>query len=146
MNDKPLQIADHFPVITADMDVHTLPWTGGMEFYQGLTQRFGSFQNHVLVSCHTFDAAWPTWEMHPRGDEIVILLQGRATLALLEDGQARRVALAAPGDYVVVPRGAWHTATDAAGARMLFITPGEGTENRVDPHHPDPGDYGSEQG
>ena len=36
----------------------------------------------------------------------------------------------APGDYVIVPRGTRHTARIRKPARMLFITPGEGTETR----------------
>jgi quercetin dioxygenase-like cupin family protein len=34
-----------------------------------------------------------------------------------------------PGDTVIVPRGAWHTAKIAGTTSMLFITPGEGTLN-----------------
>ena len=31
--------------------------------------------------------------------------------------------------YVIVPRNTWHTAKVTTPTRMLFITPGEGTEN-----------------
>jgi len=136
MSNKPPNIMETFPVLTSDMEVHALPWTGGMEFFQSLAERFGSFENHVLVSCYRFDEAWPTWEYHPKGDEIVILLEGSATMALLKDEEETTVNLSESGDYVIVPRGAWHTATAADNARMLFITPGEGTENRVDPRDP----------
>jgi hypothetical protein len=34
---------------------------------------------------------------------------------------------------VVVPRNTWHTARVSGTTRMLFITPGEGTEIRADP-------------
>jgi hypothetical protein len=34
------------------------------------------------------------------------------------------------GSYVVVPKGVWHTARTSVATRMLFVTPGEGTENR----------------
>lgn len=32
--------------------------------------------------------------------------------------------------YVVVPRGTWHTSRTRNACRMLFITPGEGTQIR----------------
>jgi oxalate decarboxylase/phosphoglucose isomerase-like protein (cupin superfamily) len=59
-----------------------------------------------------------------------MLLSGSATV-LLEDGDAvREIALRAPGDYVLVPRGAWHTARTDEPTAMLFLTPGNGTEHR----------------
>lgn len=126
------QISGMFPVLTPEMAVRPLPFDGP-EFYAGLDDEFGSFDRHVLISCHSFDSAWPTWEMHPEGDECVILLSGRATMVLLRDGKEEEATLAAPGEYIVVPRGAWHTAAAADSATMLFITPGQGTENREHP-------------
>ena len=132
-NSGPMQILDTFPVLTPDMKVEALPFTGGMEFYEGLEQHFGTFERHVLVSCHEFNSAWDTWECHPRGDEVVILLSGSATMVLALDGEHRVTQLMTPGEFVIVPRGTWHTASAAENARMLFITPGEGTENLEEP-------------
>ena len=131
--DKPMQILDTFPVLTPDMRVEALPFTGGMEFYEGLETKFGSFNKHVLVSCHEFNEAWATWEFHPKGDEVVVLLSGTATMALLIDGEHQLVDVETPGEFVIVPQGIWHTAIAADNARMLFITPGEGTENLEEP-------------
>jgi hypothetical protein len=50
-----------------------------------------------------------------------------ATLVLEDIGSEE---LTEPGAFVVVPKGTWHTARTAAPTRMLFITPGERTENR----------------
>ena len=85
------------------------------------------------LQVHEFNADWPTWEIHPSGDEIVVLQPGTATLVLRGDDGETRVQLAGPGAYVVVPRNTWHTARVSGTTRMLFITPGEGTENRADP-------------
>lgn len=101
--------------------------------YQQLDERFDGFAGHSLVAMHSFDGDWPTWEMHPRGDEVVCLLSGRAEMRLREDGRERSVLLDAPGAFVVVPRGTWHTARIGEPTSMLFITPGEGTENRETP-------------
>lgn len=124
------QITDTFSVLTPTLNVDALPYGGGMEFYEGLEARYGGFADHVLIACHEFNEPWPTWEAHPKGDEIVMLLTGSATLEWRLGTQRETATLSAPGEYIIVPRGAWHTATAAANARMLFITPGEGTENR----------------
>lgn len=136
MDSKTYKVLESFPVLTPGMDIEPVPWTGGMEFYEDLTRRFGGFENHVLVSCHEFDEPWPTWECHPKGDEMVLLLSGSATMSMLVDNESRTAELSGPGDYLIVPRGTWHTASAADNARMLFVTPGEGTENRTDPDDP----------
>lgn len=101
--------------------------------YQELDERFGGFKGHVLVATYEFGESWPTWEIHPKGDELVVLLSGEARMVLREKGGERVVRLEKPGDYVIVPRGTWHTARIESPTRMLFITPGEGTENRAAP-------------
>ena len=50
--------------------------------YQRLEQNYNGFQGHTLVSCYEFDADWANWELHPAGDEVVILLSGQATMLL----------------------------------------------------------------
>ena len=129
MPHEALEIEKHFPVLTPEMGMEALPWTGGMEFYENMQSHFGPFENHVLIACHRFNEAWSTWECHPKGDELVLLLSGRADMALLKDGAVDTITLDTPGAYLIVPRGCWHTALDADDAQMLFVTPGEGTEN-----------------
>ena len=126
------QIKEVFPILTPEMDLRPLPFDGP-SFYQRLDAEFGSFGNHVLISCHSFNEAWTTWECHPNGDECVILMSGTATMALLKDGEEHTTVMDTPGQYIVVPRGPWHKATEADNASMLFITPGEGTLNEVQP-------------
>jgi hypothetical protein len=64
----------------------------------------------------------------------VCLLSGRTTLVLFVDGdlagREKLVELSEPGAYVVIPKGTWHTARTSVNCTMLFITPGEGTQNR----------------
>ena len=101
--------------------------------FEDLHRHFEGFRGRVLVSMYTFEKDWPTWECHPHGDEVVVLMEGRAEMVLEQPGGQRSVRLAKAGDFVVVPRGTWHTARIAAPARMLFVTPGEGTQNRATP-------------
>ena len=69
-------------------------------------------------------------ERHPAGDEIVCLLSGDVKMVLDRGGAEEVAGLRDPGSYVVVPKGTWHTARTSVPTRMLFVTPGEGTENK----------------
>lgn len=83
-----------------------------------------------LMTAFTFSEPWSMWERHPAGEELVMLLEGVATLVLEEDGQQRTVEPSQPGSYVLVPQGVWHTARTGVQTTMLFLTPGTGTEHR----------------
>lgn len=83
-----------------------------------------------LVSTYDFSEDWESWEMHPAGEEVVVLISGALEFLLEVDGAERKVALSQPGQFLLVPRGSWHTANVAQAAKVLFITPGDGTEHR----------------
>lgn len=83
-----------------------------------------------LVSTYDFGEDWATWEKHPAGEELVILLAGAMDLILSMDGREESVSLTSPGQYLIVPRDTWHTANVPQGAVALFITAGEGTQHR----------------
>lgn len=120
-----------FVVVDPKLSASVLPVNE--TFWQDLEKRYGTFAGHSLISAYCFTTDWPTWERHPEGDEIVCLLSGSADLLLQETGGERRVSLAEAGAFVVVPKGTWHTAKVSEQATMLFVTPGEGTENRQQP-------------
>lgn len=103
------------------------------EFYAELDRDFGGFEGHILVQRYTFDSPWPTWEIHPDGDEFVYLISGDTDLVLHTAAGEQVVRVDAPGDYVMVPRGTWHTARPHAPTSMLFVTPGAGTLNSETP-------------
>jgi hypothetical protein len=48
-----------------------------------------------LVMVGTGDSSWTTWESHPAGEELVVVLAGRMTLIQEIDGVERRVDLRA---------------------------------------------------
>ena len=95
-----------------------------------LDERFGDFAGSSLISTFAFDTPWPTWEMHPAGDEFVYLLEGDTDMVLATPAGEELCRLSEAGEYLVVPRGTWHTARPRAATRLLFVTPGQGTENR----------------
>ena len=98
--------------------------------YERLNENYDGCKGCELVSCHEFDSDWPTWEIHPHGDEIVILLSGEVTFVLQLEAGDESILLDQDGSYVIVPKNVWHTARTKGNAKLLFITPGEGTENR----------------
>ena len=83
-----------------------------------------------LVSLHTFSTSWDAWEMHPRGDELVVCAVGSMVLRQEIDGEVRTVRLEA-GQAVINPPGVWHTADVDAACTAWFITAGVGTEIRA---------------
>lgn len=61
---------------------------------------------------------------------IVCLLSGEVRMVFDREGREEITHLSTPGAYVIVPMGTWHTARVVSAAKMLFVTPGEGTQNR----------------
>ncbi len=75
------------------------------------------------------EASWDSWERHPAGEELVVLISGRIDVVQELDG-AEHVVELRPGQAMVNPVGVWHTARVHEPGLALFITPGEGTEGR----------------
>ena len=128
MKNFPLNIEQDFVVL--DPRKNATIETCDEALYQRLANNYEAFTGHELISCHHFESAWDTWEIHPAGDEIVILMSGSITFALKLDDQEQQMVLANAGDYLIIPKNTWHTARNADHAKVLFITPGEGTQNQ----------------
>lgn len=105
------------------------PFTG-MEWYADYIDRTASDgEEGRLVSMYAFDASWDTWEMHPKGSELVLCVAGEVDVVQEIDGEEVRTTLAV-GEYAINPPGVWHTADVAEAATVVFITAGLGTEHR----------------
>ncbi len=130
MNLSVFDLEKKFVVIDDGMNMH--PETNRDTLYQDLDQHYGKFRGCELVALHHFDRDWPTWERHPAGDEMLVLLEGEIELQVKDQGSTSSVSLLRSGDSVVIPKGCWHTGKVPDSAKVLFVTPGEGTENRMD--------------
>ena len=64
--------------------------------YEDLDRDFEGFRGRYLVAKYSFEGDWPTWEIHPKGDEVVVLLAGAADMLLDEGGRHRVVKLTSP--------------------------------------------------
>jgi mannose-6-phosphate isomerase-like protein (cupin superfamily) len=126
---NPFDLASTFVHLGSDHG--TVPLEVTETFWQDLEARAEELGAGRLLSLFAFDAAWDVWEVHPNGDEIVLLLSGSAQMTLEgDDDQSSVVELREPGSFVLIPRGTWHTARTEEPTRMLFVTDGEGTQHR----------------
>ena len=121
------------PFVVTDPAQNAVALDVGNRFRSDLDEKYGDFAGHSLISCFSFEERWPTWEVHPAGDEFVYLLEGDVDMTLAMPDGDETVRLSEPGSFVIVPRGIWHTAAPHTPTRMLFVTPGQGTENREQP-------------
>ena len=100
----------------------------GPDFWAEIPHR-ADLANGRLVMVSRNDETWSHWERHPEGEELVMLLDGRADLELELDTGDHTVELD-PGQAVLVPPGIWHRAVVHEPARILTVTAGRGTEHR----------------
>lgn len=82
-----------------------------------------------LVSTYETSKNWPSWEMHPAGDEFVYQLSGSKML-ILELAEGQHQIRLEPGQFAVVPRGIWHSADMIVPGSALYVTAGAGTRHR----------------
>ncbi|SSW62931.1 cupin domain-containing protein [Achromobacter agilis] len=76
------------------------------------------------------DVHGDVWERHPGGEEMLCVLEGRAVLTLAGEGGAETDVLLDRRRCAVVPRGVWHRLHIACPGKILFVTPGHGSEHR----------------
>jgi mannose-6-phosphate isomerase-like protein (cupin superfamily) len=123
-------IEKQFVVISPDKKVSIEQ--ADQSLYSRLDDNYNQFAGHELVSCFEFSENWSSWEIHPNGDEVVLLMSGKVEFIIdLPDG-LKSVELVDVGDYAIVPKNTWHTAKTSIPTKVLFITPGEGTAHKSD--------------
>lgn len=121
-------IEQDFAVLNSDKIASIETCDSGL--YQRLDGDYNGFRDCELISCHEFTQNWTSWEVHPKGDEIVMLLSGKITFVLQLEAGNESVTLEKTGEYLIVPKNVWHTAKTDEKSKVLFITPGEGTQNK----------------
>jgi quercetin dioxygenase-like cupin family protein len=101
---------------------------GGDRFWATIQQRTDLDEGR-LMGVTGQSADWDHWERHPAGEEILTLLSGEMELVLDMEGGEQRTVLKA-GETFIVPRGTWHRGIVREAGRLMFVTPGRGTEHR----------------
>jgi mannose-6-phosphate isomerase-like protein (cupin superfamily) len=103
------------------------PLPVGPDFWATIASNPGA--GGTLVTVGTGEGDWPHWEMHPRGDEVLVLLEGSVRMVFERAGGDETIDMA-PGSTLIVPQGTWHRAVAQRGLRMLFLTYGAGTQHK----------------
>jgi len=75
------------------------------------------------------DVHGDVWERHPAGEEMLCVLEGRVVLTLAGADGAETDVLLDSRRCAVVPRGVWHRLHIACPGKILFVTPGQGSEH-----------------
>ncbi len=136
MANDTIDLSKNYLLLEPDGTTVLLP--GGGDFWSQLIsgnatdsgiRRLISSEKGRLLSMLSMGADWTNWEMHPAGDEILFMLEGKATFVLDLSEGLREIALTA-GHLLVIPKGVWHTAKLREPARLLAITAGSGTQHR----------------
>lgn len=82
-----------------------------------------------LIMVATTPTNWASWECHPQGDEIVIVLEGKGHFIQEIEGQQRRTPVG-PGSAIINPAGVWHTSDVGEPIEAICVTPCPGTQHR----------------
>jgi mannose-6-phosphate isomerase-like protein (cupin superfamily) len=101
----------------------------GHDYDQYLAKFCSDVDPGRLVCLYETKADWEAWEAHPAGDELVLVLSGKAEFLQEVDGAERRV-IVGPHQAIINPPGVWHTANVLEPFLALFVTPGPGTTHR----------------
>jgi mannose-6-phosphate isomerase-like protein (cupin superfamily) len=136
MAEDTIDLSKNYLLLEPDGTSAVLP--GGGDFWSqllsgkatdpGIQRLMGSEKGRLLAAL-PMGADWTHWEMHPAGDEILFMLEGKATFVLeLSDG-LKEIALGA-GRLLVIPQGVWHTAKVSQPGRLMAITAGLRTQHR----------------
>lgn len=73
-----LRLANNFVILSDKFRAETIEVTE--DLYQRLDQEYRDFAGHLLVSSYAFDDDWPTWEVHPAGDDQLVVTQSVVNL------------------------------------------------------------------
>ena len=88
----------------------------------------------IPVDGYTFGVASMTensphdGEMHPDGDEVLYLIDGKVRV-MLETDPVQKLELY-PGDGMIVPKGVWHRVDILEPSQIVYLTPGPNGEYR----------------
>ena len=100
------------------------------ESFQGYISRLCSADDPgCLVMIESSPVSWGTWEVHPDGDELVVILSGAGTFIQETESGSDRIEFKA-GDTILNRRGVWHTADITEPVRALYITTCPGTDHK----------------
>jgi mannose-6-phosphate isomerase-like protein (cupin superfamily) len=99
------------------------------EFFMNTGHRPELMDGLTLALFHAnnpHDVHYPIWEMHPRGDELLILASGSLSVEL-RGGEIERTVPLAPHAAFIVSAGVWHRLIVHEPSVLIAITPRHNT-------------------
>jgi mannose-6-phosphate isomerase-like protein (cupin superfamily) len=99
------------------------------EFFRNAGRNPAFNDGRVLALYHVNgpqDVHYPVWEMHPDGDELLILGSGSLSVEFRE-GETTRTAPLLPQAAFIVPAGIWHRIIVEEPSVLLVVTPRHNT-------------------
>jgi mannose-6-phosphate isomerase-like protein (cupin superfamily) len=111
------------------MDGSMRSYAKTVEFFSGAGKNPAMEDGRVLALYHVSgpqDVHYPVWEMHPEGDELLILASGSLSVEFRER-ETKRTAPLPPRAAFIVPAGIWHRIIVDEPSVLLVITPRHNT-------------------
>src|SRR5262245_13077461 len=136
MADDTIDLFKNYLLLESDGEAVTLP--GGGDFWGQLMsgnpgdagiRRLMDSKHGRLFSALDMVSDWTNWEMHPAGDEVLLMLHDSVTYRFEKATRTLEIELSA-GRVLIVPRGLWHTAKVRTPSKLLAITAGQGTQHK----------------
>ena len=128
MSEDRLDLATTYMWIDDDGGATRAPFTP--DFWPSLITGQTAAAGRWLLGAGRSDTSPLTWDRHPNGECVIILLSGSIDVVLDESSGERVAALRAAGDTCVIPRGVWHRQIVNEPSNRIFLTAGEGTDMR----------------
>ena len=114
-----LDLAQTFVRLTNDGGIDAVPLTTAFWRGKGAAASGDRFVGIVDFSSSE-DLHSSSQEVHPDGDELIIVLAG-AIDVMIDDGSSETAIALDVGHAAVVPRGVWHRLVMREPGRLLFI-------------------------
>ena len=138
------------PLMKANITIKTFPLSGtaihippdlNASVFRGehLKARLQQLPNGLLLGAFQIardvDAHSHIWEMHPVGDEILVMVTGALEVEYADESHHGTCSLGT-GEAMVMPRGFWHRLALREPGLLLTLTPLEGTRHSDKPGEP----------
>jgi quercetin dioxygenase-like cupin family protein len=118
--------AEVYVHLHTDAEVHLEPLTD--DFWPSISERTDLHTGRLVTGIGTA-GDWTVWEMHPEGDELIIVTEGSCRFHLDDGSEVTEHVVTAP-QFVLVPKGVWHTMDEIDAGRAVVVTWGAGTQHR----------------
>ena len=120
---QPIDLADTYLLLDAGPGLSVVPVDEN--FWATIHERTDLDEGRLVMATPMTDD-WRSWEMHPDGDEVILITDGEVRV---HTDPGTPVVVRAP-NLVIMPAGTWHTMDVIEPARVVTITWGAGTQHR----------------